>query len=1146
MPGRTRMADFTIDPRGQRALCHGRKLTHQSLADDERAAGHAGKIVGGERQPGTPYAFHVLSVRIKALSILAGACGISRQAAKIARSSFCHKAMNSNHDQPRSGRLFFFILVCLLLGGLGALWLQRAAAEESRLAQMHMRLEFAGEQIVDELSAALRGARLMASDPTLRNAPETLLLRIMRSRSQYDSMVLLDAQGRVRIHVERMNGDVQLRPVHGQLGAGEYHALVEPLLKSGPGAIWFGDFALLAEAGVVRVPFRPVWPVAVTVESGQGVLLFNLGTRSLFERLQARFSGLWIVNRQGGWLEGGDPGNRYYWQFEGVAGQTLQQRDPALAAAWLGQSAGQHVHAGQMRVFRHLDLTALLAERMPELAKAQSASIPALGVSLLAPLPAIPWPRWFWLGLAALALFAAGLIWVVASGSRCKPRAEAEVRERLLQALIDQAPVGILMADAQGLRRYVNDCWCQLAGMSREDALGMGWKKALHPDDRTEVEQAWRTLQVGLQCRRLAYRFLYANGEVRWVQATLLPIQIPGRDRALVGVIQDLSAVKQQEQNLLQSRREVELAHDELDSILQSSPDAIVALDLGFCLTIFNAAYAQMMAQLYDLPVERGLCLLNLLEGVPQDRASQMTLFGQALQGERVQIRHVFGDESRILRTFDLTLSPQCHRDGTLIGAVMLMRDVTAASHIENTLKRREELFRAAIESSLDAIVVLEAVKNKAWEVEDFRIVEANQNALELIGYARQEAIGGLLCELLPVTRSAGLFDKYRRVFETGVPLLEERAIGDRRIKASWLHYQGVAISNGIALTLRDISDRKLAEQKLFDNEARMAAVVANVQDGVITLDWMGTIRSANPVCYSLLGRSYTDLIGQSLSLIFPQLLQGVGENDLLSVCREHLGVDPGVACEVQAKHGDGHAVPLEMTLKQVILARETFYTVTLHDLLERKSRERLMQNHIAELQALQSSLNDTNTRLLLANRELSRLAHLDGLTGLANRRYFDEHYPLEWSRCSREGVMLAVAMVDVDYFKRYNDGYGHQAGDECLKRIAAVLAEHMRRPGDFVARYGGEEFVLVMPNTGIEGAQRVLVEILKAVRDLHIPHAFSDVSNDVTLSAGVAVVAPKIHEVAELLVHQADLALYRAKQTGRNRCEIAPPDADR
>jgi len=189
------------------------------------------------------------------------------------------------------------------------------------------------------------------------------------------------------------------------------------------------------------------------------------------------------------------------------------------------------------------------------------------------------------------------------------------------------------------------------------------------------------------------------------------------------------------------------------------------------------------------------------------------------------------------------------------------------------------------------------------------------------------------------------------------------------RIKASWLHYHGVAISNGIALTLRDISDRKLAEQKLFDSEARMAAIVANVQDGVLTLDWMGTIRSANPVCYSLLGRSYTDLIGQSLSLLFPQLAQGIGESDLLSVCRERLGVEPGVAIEVQAQHGEGHQLALEMTLKQVILARETFYTVTLHDLAERKTRERLMQNHISVLQALQSSLNDTNTRLLEANR---------------------------------------------------------------------------------------------------------------------------------------------------------------------------------
>jgi len=1044
--------------------------------------------------------------------------------------------MNPKNLLSPIGRLFLL----LFLLGLFAFffWHQHSTVQESARARMQMQLEFAGEQIADELAAAVRGARLLASDPVLQTDPQALLLRILRARSQYDSILLLDAEGRIRLTVERLDSGVRQR--NGPLSEGaEYRGLARHLVAAGPGAIWLGEFGLLAEAGEVRVPFRPVWPVAVTLASGQGVLLLRLGSGSLFERMQSRFPGLWILNQQGAWLEGGDPGDRYHWQFEGTEGKTLAQRDPGLAQALARQVAGHYGESGQSRVFRHLDLAAMLQERVPELARGQQASAQGLGVTLLAVQAAAPWPLRFWLGLAALALFSLTLFWVAMRWSQRWQDRGPSAQEQLLQALVDHAPVGILIADGNGQRRYVNESWSRLAGISREAALGVGWKAAVHPDDLAAIEDVWRTLQLGNQCQSLQYR-LRGDGRDRWVQGVFLPLQIPGQARALVGVIQDLSAIKQQEQRLLDSRREVELAHDELDSILQSSPDAIVAIDPGFCLTIFNAAYAQLLEQLYGLSVERGDCLLTMLEAISSDRASQMTLFGRALQGERVQLRHVYGDATRALRTFDLTLSPQYSREGTLIGALMLMRDVTPASRVEEALKRREELFRAAIESSLDAIMVLEAIKNKAWEVEDFRIVEANQNALELFGYSREEAIGGLLCELLPVTRSTGLFDKYRRVFETGVPLLEERAIGDVRIKASWLHYQGVAISNGIALTLRDISDRKLAEQKLFDSEARMAAIVANVQDGVLTLDWMGTIRSANPVCYSLLGRSYTDLIGQSLSLLFPQLAQGVGESDLLSVCRERLGVEPGVAIEVQAQHGAGHQLSLEMTLKQVTLARETFYTVTLHDLAERKTRERLMQNHIAELQALQSSLNDTNTRLMEANRELSRLAHLDGLTGLANRRYFDERYPQEWSRCSREGVMLAVAMVDVDFFKRYNDGYGHQAGDDCLKQIAKVLAAHMRRPGDVAARYGGEEFVLVMPNTGQEGVTAVLEEILQALRDLRIPHAFSDAAEYVTLSAGVAVTLPQTPGSAESLVYQADLALYRAKQNGRNRCELA------
>ncbi len=182
-----------------------------------------------------------------------------------------------------------------------------------------------------------------------------------------------------------------------------------------------------------------------------------------------------------------------------------------------------------------------------------------------------------------------------------------------------------------------------------------------------------------------------------------------------------------------------------------------------------------------------------------------------------------------------------------------------------------------------------------------------------------------------------------------------------------------------------------------------------------------------------------------------------------------------------------------------------------------------------------------TSTRLLeQANSELQRLSSLDGLTGLPNRRLFDERYATEWRRSQRESKQLSVIMLDIDSFKRYNDEHGHLAGDDCLRSVANVLAEAIRRPADFVARYGGEEFVVVLPDTGSDGAAGV-AESLRA-RIEQLDHQSCDLEADVTISAGVATTTPDASAVPDGLVAAADDALYRAKRGGRNRVEIAEP----
>jgi diguanylate cyclase (GGDEF)-like protein/PAS domain S-box-containing protein len=199
----------------------------------------------------------------------------------------------------------------------------------------------------------------------------------------------------------------------------------------------------------------------------------------------------------------------------------------------------------------------------------------------------------------------------------------------------------------------------------------------------------------------------------------------------------------------------------------------------------------------------------------------------------------------------------------------------------------------------------------------------------------------------------------------------------------------------------------------------------------------------------------------------------------------------------------------------------------------------------VTEQRLTQEKMRELNDRLLAQAELLHAQAYLDGLTGVANRRRFDEALAAEWRRCRREGVPLALLMIDIDQFKRFNDRYGHQAGDEALKAVAAALRMGLGRSSDMVARYGGEEFVCLLPDSDPAGAVVVGEALRAAVERLGIAHDDSSVASVVTVSVGVAAWIPDGDADPERLLAAADAALYAAKQGGRNRVRSAPLPAD-
>lgn len=180
-------------------------------------------------------------------------------------------------------------------------------------------------------------------------------------------------------------------------------------------------------------------------------------------------------------------------------------------------------------------------------------------------------------------------------------------------------------------------------------------------------------------------------------------------------------------------------------------------------------------------------------------------------------------------------------------------------------------------------------------------------------------------------------------------------------------------------------------------------------------------------------------------------------------------------------------------------------------------------------------ALLESQKKLNEANKSLEALSSLDGLTGIANRRQFENRIQQEWQRATRNATPLSLLMIDIDFFKNYNDTYGHQGGDFCLKEIANLIKEAEKRSTDIAARYGGEEFALVLPETNREGAMDIALNLLAQVQNRNIPHCNSAAADRVTISIGVATRIPERGTDYDLLIKDADDALYEAKNSGRN-----------
>ncbi|MGL5033438.1 MAG: diguanylate cyclase domain-containing protein, partial [Microcystaceae cyanobacterium] len=223
----------------------------------------------------------------------------------------------------------------------------------------------------------------------------------------------------------------------------------------------------------------------------------------------------------------------------------------------------------------------------------------------------------------------------------------------------------------------------------------------------------------------------------------------------------------------------------------------------------------------------------------------------------------------------------------------------------------------------------------------------------------------------------------------------------------------------------------------------------------------------------------------------------------------------------------------------QVVLGGENCVITVIKDISARKRTEIMLIQAKERAEQAELKLKRTQVFLQKANQQLINLANLDPLTKIANRRCFNTHFKKEWRRLHREQQPLSLILFDVDFFKKFNDCYGHPEGDRCLIKIAQTASKTVGRSTDLVARIGGEEFAVILPNTDLDGAKAIAEKLRSAIQSLNIAHSRSTTNSCVTISLGITSQIPDENNLPETLIDQADQALFLAKDWGRNQFVI-------
>lgn len=551
--------------------------------------------------------------------------------------------------------------------------------------------------------------------------------------------------------------------------------------------------------------------------------------------------------------------------------------------------------------------------------------------------------------------------------------------------------------------------------------------------------------------------------------------------------------------------------HLQNDTLSSLRSVIIFSLDIKYQYTAFTESHREVMKRIWGAEIAIGQ---NMLEYIHRedDRKKAQENFDKVLRGESLIMEEEYGDESGHIRSWwEDRYVPVYDEKGEIVGISVFVIDITQRKQIEQALRTSEINYRSIMDQAADGIFIAEP---------SGRYVDVNRAGCEMLGYTREEILSLSMQDLAAGTKYNPI--RMKDLLE-GKTVIAERDLIGKNGKLVPVEISAKMMRDGRLIGIaRNVVDRRREEARV----RFLAFVMDKVSSAVISTDNDLKINYWNKGAEILYGWQEADVLGKLVDDVCgTEFMEGQQE-----LAQQSLIKDKTWRGELKQKHRSGKEIWVDasVTLLEDDSGNYVGGVTINHDVTERKLAE-------DELRRTKESIEQINLTLRRAFEREQLASRTDSLTGVFNRRYFFELLGYEFSASRRYERPLSLVMFDVDYLKKINDTYGHQVGDELLKKAANVVRGELRT-SDVLARYGGDEFVILLSNSSEQDASMVLERIYRELKSTIISADHKKLG--ISISAGISNLQPDM-EKADQLVMLADRALYVAKNSGRNRVVI-------